>query len=227
MCTGGCATPATRTASSARRRPTTCSRRSSRWPAGCAPSCRRAWTPSTAASASRTSSTGASRTRCCSSCSPTPASARRSARRFDRPRQQRRARPRARSRGPPHPLRSDDHLIGTYARYPVTFARGEGAKLWDDDGNEYLDFLTGISVSSVGHCHPRVVGAIRAQAAELIHVGNLFYTEPMVRLAQRLAESSLGGKVFFTNSGAEAVEAALKLARRFKQGGDIVVSEGA
>src|SRR5881227_2175166 len=121
----------------------------------------------------------------------------------------------------------DDHLIGTYARHPVTFARGEGARLWDDEGNEYLDFLTGISVSSVGHCHPRVVEAIRAQAGELIHVGNLFYTEPMVRLARRLAESSLGGKVFFTNSGAEAVEAALKLARRFKQGGEIVVSEGA
>jgi acetylornithine/N-succinyldiaminopimelate aminotransferase len=121
----------------------------------------------------------------------------------------------------------DAHLIGTYARYPVEFVRGDGAHLWDADGNEYLDFLAGISVSSVGHCHPRVVEAIREQARQLIHVGNLFYTEPMVRLAQRLAESSLGGKVFFTNSGAEAVEAALKLARRFKEGGDIVVSEGA
>src|SRR3954462_15577556 len=137
--------------------------------------------------------------------------------------------PHAGSRGPQDSRRRmhDDHLIGTYARYPITFARGEGARLWDDDGREYLDFLTGISVSSVGHCHPRVVGAIRAQAAELIHVGNLFYTEPMMRLARRLAQSSLGGKVFFTNSGAEAVEAALKLARRFKEGGDIVVSEGA
>ena len=121
----------------------------------------------------------------------------------------------------------DAHLIGTYARQPVEFVRGEGARLWDAEGNEYLDFLCGISVSSVGHCHPRVVEAIRAQAGELIHVGNLFYTEPMVRLARRLAESSLGGKVFFTNSGAEAVEAALKLARRFKAGGEIVVSEGA
>src|SRR4051812_40492817 len=129
--------------------------------------------------------------------------------------------PHAGSRGPQDSRRRmhDDHLIGTYARYPVTFARGEGARLWDDDGREYLDFLTGISVSSVGHCHPRVVGAIRAQAAELIHVGNLFYTEPMVRLAQRLAESSLGGTVFFTNSGAEAVEAALKPARKAKSGG--------
>jgi acetylornithine/N-succinyldiaminopimelate aminotransferase len=116
-----------------------------------------------------------------------------------------------------------DHLMPTYARYPVRFVRGEGARLWDDEGNEYLDFLAGISVSSVGHCHPRVVEAIRAQAAELIHVGNLFYTEPMTRLAERLARSSLGGTVFFTNSGAEAVEAALKLARKAKAGGDIVV----
>jgi acetylornithine/N-succinyldiaminopimelate aminotransferase len=116
-----------------------------------------------------------------------------------------------------------DHLMPTYARHPVRFVRGEGARLWDAEGNEYLDFLTGISVSSVGHCHPRVVEAIRAQAGELIHVGNLFYTEPMTRLARRLAESSLGGTVFFTNSGAEAVEAALKLARKAKEGGEIVV----
>jgi acetylornithine/N-succinyldiaminopimelate aminotransferase len=116
-----------------------------------------------------------------------------------------------------------DHLMPTYARHPVRFVRGEGARLWDDEGNEYLDFLSGISVASVGHCHPRVVEAIRAQAGELIHVGNLFYTEPMTRLAQRLAEGSLGGTVFFTNSGAEAVEAALKLARKAKAGGDIVV----
>jgi len=116
-----------------------------------------------------------------------------------------------------------DHLMPTYARYPVRFVRGEGARLWDEGGHEYLDFLSGISVSSVGHCHPRVVEAIRAQAGELIHVGNLFYTEPMTRLATRLASSSLGGTVFFTNSGAEAVEAALKLARKAKSGGDIVV----
>ena len=104
----------------------------------------------------------------------------------------------------------------TYARYPVAFVRGEGARLWDDEGNEYLDFLAGISVSSVGHCHPRVVEAIRAQAGELIHVGNLFYTEPMTRLAQRLAEARSAARVFFTNSGAEAVEGALKLARKAK-----------
>jgi len=121
------------------------------------------------------------------------------------------------------PGTTSDHLMPTYARHPVRFVRGEGARLWDDEGHEYLDFLAGISVSSVGHCHPRVVEAIRAQAGELIHVGNLFYTEPMTRLAQRLAESSLGGTVFFTNSGAEAVEAALKLARKAKAGGEIVV----
>jgi acetylornithine/N-succinyldiaminopimelate aminotransferase len=121
----------------------------------------------------------------------------------------------------------DTHLATTYARYPVEFVRGEGVRLWDAEGNEYLDFLCGISVSSVGHCHPAVVKAITEQAAKLIHVGNLFYTEPMARLADRLAESSLGGRVFFTNSGAEAVEAALKVARKAKRGGEIVVAHRA
>ncbi len=122
---------------------------------------------------------------------------------------------------------ADAHLTPNYARYPVEFARGEGARLWDADGVEYLDFLTGISVSSVGHCHPAVVAAIREQAGRLLHVGNLYYTAPMSRLAGRLAESSLGGKVFFTNSGAEAVEAALKCARKARQGGTIVSLHGA
>jgi predicted acetylornithine/succinylornithine family transaminase len=121
----------------------------------------------------------------------------------------------------------DTHLVTSYARYPVEFVRGEGVRLWDSEGNEYLDFLAGISVSSVGHCHPAVVAAISEQAANLIHVGNLFYTAPMAKLADRLAESSLGGRVFFTNSGAEAVEAALKLARKAKRGGDIVVAHRA
>ena len=115
------------------------------------------------------------------------------------------------------------YLMRTYKRAPVEFVRGEGALLWDSEGKEYLDFLGGISVCSVGHCNPDVVEAVREQAGRLMHVGNLFYTEPMSRLAQRLAESSLGGSVFFTNSGAEAVEAALKLARKAKSGGDIVV----
>ena len=91
-----------------------------------------------------------------------------------------------------------------YARFPVAFVRGEGARLWDDAGAEYLDFLSGISVCNTGHCHPAVVAAIRAQAGELIHVSNLFYNDPMVRLAERLSRSSLGGRVTIANSGAEA-----------------------
>jgi len=106
------------------------------------------------------------------------------------------------------------YLMRTYKRAPVDFVRGEGSLLWDADGNEYLDFLTGISVCSVGHCHPRVVAAIREQSERLIHVSNLFYTEPMARLAQRLSESSLGGRVFFANSGTEANECAIKIARK-------------
>jgi acetylornithine/N-succinyldiaminopimelate aminotransferase len=117
-------------------------------------------------------------------------------------------------------------LMATYARNPVEFVRGEGTRLWDDEGNEYLDFLTGISVAQLGHCHPRVVEAVREQAGRLMHVGNLFYTEPGMRLANRLADASLGGRVFLCNSGAEAIECALKLARKRSQGGDFVVLEG-
>lgn len=106
------------------------------------------------------------------------------------------------------------YLMQTYRRAPVEFVRGEGAVLWDADGKEYLDFLAGISVCSVGHCHPDVVAAVREQAGTLMHVSNLFYTEPMVRLAERLAESSLGGRVFLANSGTEATECAIKLARK-------------
>jgi acetylornithine/N-succinyldiaminopimelate aminotransferase len=118
-----------------------------------------------------------------------------------------------------------DAVMGTYARQPVEFVRGDGTRLWDDEGNEYLDFLCGISVSLLGHCHPAVVEAVREQAGRLIHVGNFFYTEPPMRLAGRLSELSLGGKVFFTNSGAEAIECALKLARKRRPGGGFVVLE--
>ena len=120
-----------------------------------------------------------------------------------------------------------DHVMPTYARQPVEFVRGEGTRLWDADGNEYLDFLTGISVVQIGHCHPALVEAISEQAARLIQVGNLFYNEPAMRLAERLAAGSLGGKVFFTNSGAEAIECAIKLARKRRHGGEIVVLSGA
>ncbi len=118
-------------------------------------------------------------------------------------------------------------VIASYARLPVEFVRGEGARLWDDEGNEYLDFLCGISVTNIGHCHPRVVQAVRDQVGRLMHTSNLYYTEPAMRLAQRLSQSSLGGKVFFCNSGAEASEAAIKLARKARAGGDVVVVYGA
>jgi acetylornithine/N-succinyldiaminopimelate aminotransferase len=116
-----------------------------------------------------------------------------------------------------------DHAIGTYARNPVEFVRGEGCHLWDADGNEYLDLLAGISVLNVGHCHPKVVEAVRDQVARLTHVTNLYYTEPAMRLSARLADSSLKGKVFLCNSGAEANEAAIKLARRARPQGKLVV----
>jgi acetylornithine/N-succinyldiaminopimelate aminotransferase len=119
-----------------------------------------------------------------------------------------------------------DHVMPTYARQPVEFVRGEGTRLWDADGEEYLDFLAGISVVQIGHCHPALVEAVTEQAGRLIQVGNLFYTEPAMRLAARLAEGSLGGKVFFTNSGAEAIECAIKLARKRRRGGEFVVLSG-
>ncbi|MCU0257940.1 MAG: aminotransferase class III-fold pyridoxal phosphate-dependent enzyme, partial [Solirubrobacteraceae bacterium] len=118
------------------------------------------------------------------------------------------------------------HVIGTYARQPLEVVRGEGARVWDADGTAYLDLLCGISVTNLGHGHPAVVAAVREQAGLLLHASNLFYTEPGLRLAERLATSSLGGKVFFCNSGAEANEAALKLARRHRERGEIVSVTG-
>jgi len=115
-----------------------------------------------------------------------------------------------------------EHVVPAYARMAVQFVRGEGARLWDAEGTEYLDFQGGLAVTSLGHAHPAVVAAIAEQAARLIHVGNLFYTEPGMRLAKRLADGSLGGKVHFANSGTEANEAALKVARKARQGGDII-----
>jgi acetylornithine/N-succinyldiaminopimelate aminotransferase len=117
-------------------------------------------------------------------------------------------------------------VMGTYARNPVEFVRGEGTRLWDEEGNEYLDFLAGISVAQLGHCHPDVVDAVSEQAGRLMHVGNLYYTEPAMRLAGRLSERSLGGKVFLCNSGTEAIECAIKLARRHRPGGEFAVLEG-
>src|ERR1700721_1205490 len=119
------------------------------------------------------------------------------------------------------------HAIPTYVRNPVEFVRGEGTVLWDADGNEYLDFLAGISVLNVGHCHPRVVQAVQQQAARLTHATNLYYTAGAMQLSAALAQSSLGGKVFLCNSGTEANEAAIKLARRARPGGNLIVLEEA
>jgi predicted acetylornithine/succinylornithine family transaminase len=117
-------------------------------------------------------------------------------------------------------------VIASYARLPVAFVRGHGARLWDDEGNEYLDFLCGVSVTNTGHCHPHVVAAVREQVGSLMHVSNLFYSEPAMLLAERLSRSSLGGKVFLCNSGAEANEAAIKLARKARPSGEVVVLLG-
>jgi acetylornithine/N-succinyldiaminopimelate aminotransferase len=106
-------------------------------------------------------------------------------------------------------------IMSTYARQPVLFVRGCGARLWDVGGRDYIDFLGGIAVDAVGHCHPRVVQAVQQQITQLIHVSNLFYTEPQFRLAQKLTAVAGMDKVFFCNSGAEANECALKIARKW------------
>jgi acetylornithine aminotransferase/acetylornithine/N-succinyldiaminopimelate aminotransferase len=102
-----------------------------------------------------------------------------------------------------------------YGRVPICVVRGEGVRLWDSEGREYLDFTSGIAVTALGHCHPRVTGAIREAAATLLHVSNLFHTAPQIHLAKLLCDHSFADRVFFCNSGAEANEAALKLARKY------------
>ena len=109
--------------------------------------------------------------------------------------------------------------VQNYGRLPLAFVRGQGARLWDAKGKEYLDFLGGIAVVSVGHCHPRVTQAINDQAATLVHSSNIYFIEPQVRLAERLSELSGGMRAFFCNSGAEANEAALKMARKWAKAG--------
>ncbi len=103
----------------------------------------------------------------------------------------------------------------TYRRYPVCFVKGRGARLWDADGKEYLDFVAGLAVTNLGHSHPRVVEAIKRQAERIIHTSNLYHIEPQARLAELLCERSFADRVFFCNSGAEANEAAIKLVRRY------------
>lgn len=106
------------------------------------------------------------------------------------------------------------YAMPTYRRAPVEFVRGEGARIWDSEDREYLDFFAGLSVHNLGHCHPRIVEAIRDQAGKLAGSSNLYYSEPAMELCRRLAESSLRGKVFLANTGTEANECAIKLARK-------------
>ncbi len=110
---------------------------------------------------------------------------------------------------------TDKYVAQTYARYPIALVRGKGARVWDADGKEYLDFLAGIAVNSLGHCHPAVVRAIQQQSRKLLHVSNLYHILPQAELAQELCRHSFADRVFFCNSGAEANEAAIKLARRY------------
>ncbi|MCW5212182.1 aspartate aminotransferase family protein [Desulfobulbus sp. TB] len=109
--------------------------------------------------------------------------------------------------------KGDTVFAGTYSRFPAAMVRGKGCRLWDADDREYLDFLAGIAVCSLGHCHPAVTEAVCSQAKKLMHVSNLFYTEPQTQLAELLIAHSFADRVFMANSGAEANEAAIKLAR--------------
>jgi len=110
---------------------------------------------------------------------------------------------------------SEKYVANTYARYPVLLVRGKGTRVWDMEGEEYLDFVSGLAVCNLGHCHPKVVKAIQNQAEKLIHVSNFYYIEPQIQLASLLCKHSFADKVFFCNSGAEANEGAMKLARKY------------
>lgn len=110
---------------------------------------------------------------------------------------------------------TDRFHLDVYNRFPVTLVKGEGALVWDDKGNEYIDALAGIAVNSLGHCHPKVVQAIREQSGKLMHISNFYYSRPQTELVRLLADISGMDRVFLCNSGAESIEAALKLARKY------------
>jgi len=110
---------------------------------------------------------------------------------------------------------ANEYIMNTYKRFPVVLAKGSGVKVWDVNGKEYLDFAAGIAVCSLGHSHPQVIAAVKEQIEKLTHVSNLYYTEPQTHLAKLLVDNSFADKVFFCNSGAEANEAAIKLARKY------------
>jgi len=110
---------------------------------------------------------------------------------------------------------ANEYIMNTYKRFPVVLVKGSGVKVWDVKGKEYLDFAAGIAVCSLGHSHPQVIAAVKEQIEKLTHVSNLYYTEPQTHLAKLLVDNSFADKVFFCNSGAEANEAAIKLARKY------------
>jgi len=110
---------------------------------------------------------------------------------------------------------ADENIMNTYKRFPIVLVKGLGVKVWDVNGKEYLDFVAGIAVCNLGHSHPQVIAAVNEQLENLTHVSNLYYTEPQAQLARLLVENSFADKVFFCNSGAEANEAAIKLARKY------------
>ncbi|MFZ3090133.1 MAG: acetylornithine transaminase [Nitrospirota bacterium] len=110
---------------------------------------------------------------------------------------------------------SKKYIMNTYNRFPIVIIKGRGALVYDTDGKEYLDFVSGIAVCNLGHCHPKVTVAFQKQAQRLIHISNLYHNEPQIKLAKLLVENSFADKVFFCNSGAEANEAAIKLVRKY------------
>ena len=107
------------------------------------------------------------------------------------------------------------YIANTYNRFPIAITKGKGCRVWDADGKEYLDFVAGLAVCNLGHCHPKVVKAIQEQAEKLIHISNLYHIEPQAQLAELLCKNSFADKAFFCNSGAEANEAAIKLTRKY------------
>ena len=112
-------------------------------------------------------------------------------------------------------LLTEKHVAQTYGRYPIALVRGKGTKVWDKNNKLYLDFVSGLAVNNLGHCHPTVVSAIKKQADKLLHVSNLYHIEPQSQLAEQLTSLCFADKFFFCNSGTEAVESAIKLARKF------------
>jgi len=113
--------------------------------------------------------------------------------------------------------KADKYIMRTYGRFPLVPVKGEGCYLWDADGRKYLDFLAGVAVNNLGHCHPAVTAALASQAAELIHCSNYYHIPQQIELAELLCSLSFADKAFFCNSGAEANEAAIKLARKYSR----------